>query len=420
MAIPCATVSAVASPEADPPRLEQAWEGALRAARERPSFALYLLALLLFPFKWLSPFSHEQAGWIDILVAAAVITWSWEQIRAHARFRLRAPHWFGAAYVALGALSALLASSDRATGAQGVVIMVELAALALLSSDFARVPERRSAIVLAILAVALITGVQVAIGLALFYAGVDTSLIHGWLTSRSNAYARMSAGFYSAPLLGSFCIFASALLAREDSGVPRSWRRAGQVALAFAVLFTFSRAIIAFGLALILRAAHRRGTARARAAAAVAAVLAVSTVVGLTVTRVALDPSKPLSTKVTVPLKENANDRLQEARTAFHTFVKHPVLGSGPDSYPARFQGIPFRAHLTPLNIAATMGLPALAALIGLIAALWGERRRPTDMTIWSGLAGLGVDAIGQDVEHFRHIWIMLGLADADRHKQDP
>ena len=62
------------------------------------------------------------------------------------------------------------------------------------------------------------------------------------------------------------------------------------------------------------------------------------------------------------------------------------------------------------------MGLPALAMLVGLIVALWRGRRRPTDVAIWSGLAGLGVDAIGQDVEHFRHVWIMLGLADADRH----
>ena len=92
--------------------MRKALEEALRAARERPSFGLYLLALLLFPFKWLSPFSHEQAGWIDVLIAAAAATWGWEQLRARATFRLRSPHWFGAAYLALGALSALVASSD--------------------------------------------------------------------------------------------------------------------------------------------------------------------------------------------------------------------------------------------------------------------------------------------------------------------
>jgi hypothetical protein len=69
--------------------------------------------------------------------------------------------------------------------------------------------------------------------------------------------------------------------------------------------------------------------------------------------------------------------------------------------------------------VAATLGLPALVALVGLIWSLWHARRRPTDVTIWSGLAGLGLDAIGQDVDHFRHIWIMLGLADGDR-REDP
>ena len=409
-------MSAVAATETGPPRLEKALDAALRTAREQPSFALYLVALLLFPFKWLSPFSHQQAGWIDILVAASVVTWGCEQIRVRARIRLRAVHWFGLAFLALGALSALLASADRVTGVEGVLIMAELSALAVLTSDFARAPERRSAIVLAILVVALVTGVQVVVGLALFYAGVDTSLVHGWLAARSDAYARMSAGFYSAPLLGSFCIFASALLSREDAGIPRSWRRAGQVAVTIAVLFTFSRAIIGFGLALILRAAHRRGTRRARGAATLAAVLAVFALVSLTVTRVNLDPAKPFATKVTVPLDEGQNDRLREVRTSFDTLVDHPVLGSGPDSYPASFRGVAYRAHFTPLNVASTMGLPALAMLIGLIVALWRGRRRPTDVAIWSGLAGLGVDAIGQDVEHFRHVWIMLGLADADRH----
>jgi hypothetical protein len=66
------------------------------------------------------------------------------------------------------------------------------------------------------------------------------------------------------------------------------------------------------------------------------------------------------------------------------------------------------------------MGLPALVALVGLVWALWRARRRPTDLAIWSGLAGLGLDALGQDAEHFRHIWIMLGLADADRAEEPP
>jgi uncharacterized protein (TIGR03382 family) len=111
-----------------------------------------------------------------------------------------------------------------------------------------------------------------------------------------------------------------------------------------------------------------------------------------------------------------ANPRLNGIATSLDTLVAHPLLGSGPESLPGYSpKGKRFRAHLTPLNVAATTGVPSLAALVFLVAVLWRRRRRPTDIAIWSGLAGLGVDAIGQDVEHFRHVWLMLGLADADR-----
>ena len=388
---------------------------ALTAARERPSFALYLVALLLVPCKWFSPFSHQQAGWTDVFIAAAAVTWAWEELRGGAVLRLRAPHWFGAAYLTLGAFSVLVAPVGLHTGGEGLLIMAELAALAVLTSAFAREPERRSAIVLAILIVVFVTFAQVLVALAVFYTGSTDSMLDGWLGASSTVYERVSAGFYSAPLLGSFCIFASALVARDDAGIPTSWRRAGQVVLIIVVVFTFSRAIIGFGLAIILRAAHRRGTARARVAAVLASVLAVLAMATLTVTRFDPNLSHPLKTIVTTPFRERGNDRLQPLTTSFDTFLKHPLLGSGPNSIPGNFEGEPKRAHFTPLNVAATLGLPALVALCGLICAIWHDRRRPTDMTIWSGLAGLGLDAMGQDVEHFRHVWIMLGLADADR-----
>jgi small-conductance mechanosensitive channel len=69
---------------------------------------------------------------------------------------------------------------------------------------------------------------------------------------------------------------------------------------------------------------------------------------------------------------------------------------------------------MTPVNIAATLGLPALIAFTSLIVILWRNRRRPTALPLWSGLAGLALDALAQDVEEFRHVWIMLGLACAN------
>jgi hypothetical protein len=65
--------------------------------------------------------------------------------------------------------------------------------------------------------------------------------------------------------------------------------------------------------------------------------------------------------------------------------------------------------------VAATLGIPAVGLLTLLVVVLWRGRRRPTPKATWSGLAGLGIDGLGQDIEHFRHLWVLLGIADAER-----
>ena len=57
------------------------------------------------------------------------------------------------------------------------------------------------------------------------------------------------------------------------------------------------------------------------------------------------------------------------------------------------------------------MGIPALLVLIAFLAVIWRDRSRPTNRATWGGLAGLGVDGLGQDIEHFRHVWVLIGLA---------
>jgi hypothetical protein len=107
--------------------------------------------------------------------------------------------------------------------------------------------------------------------------------------------------------------------------------------------------------------------------------------------------------------------RVQSAATSFQTFLAHPVVGSGPGTSPGRRGLMPFDAHLTPLNVAATLGLPALVGLAFVPVALWRSRSRPTDLATWGMLAGLALDGLGQDIEDFRHVWVGLGLADAGR-----
>ena len=92
----------------------------------------------------------------------------------------------------------------------------------------------------------------------------------------------------------------------------------------------------------------------------------------------------------------------------------HPIFGVGLGIQPGLYKGRSFDSHCTPLNIAATLGLPALMVFSVLIASLWRRRTRPTDLAIWGGLAGLALDGLAQDIEDFRHVWVMIGIAGAD------
>jgi hypothetical protein len=127
-----------------------------------------------------------------------------------------------------------------------------------------------------------------------------------------------------------------------------------------------------------------------------------------------LNPSRPWQARVV----DTPSPRRLAVASAADTLAARPLFGSGPGNLPARRGREPFDAHLTPLSVAATLGLPALAALVLLVAALWRERSRPTDRVSWGLLAALALDGLGQDVEDFRHVWIALGQADAGRRTQ--
>ena len=294
---------------------------------------------------------------------------------------------------------------------RNVVIMCELVVLAVLTADFAREVAGRRAIVRVVLAVVAVAAVQGLIGLLVFYLGGSTPFeepFSGYF-KESDFYTRIDAGFYGPALLGSFCIFASAVISMPEGGISRRSQTWAQVALAMLVLSTLSRAVFAFALAIVIREAMIRGTERAHrfALAATAGTLAV--IVALTVIPLSASPLRPESSR------EDTNPRLATLETSAEEFADSPLLGQGPGELTAEWQGDEFRAHLTPLNVAATIGIGGLAALTALVVILWRQRRRPANPAIWSGMAGLGVDALGQDAEHFRHVWIMFGLADADR-----
>jgi len=382
----------------------------------RPAFALYLLALATLGFKWLSPLAsfQENAGWTDVFVAVAALAWIVERAVARSFPRPRLFHLALALWLAAALLSLAFADA-KGTGARNFLLLCELAALAVLTSEYASDRDGLRAIVVVIAAVSLVTASLAALGLALFYLGEDTSLIgvYGEQFIRSDYYARVAAGFSTPPLLASFCIFASAVVAREDSPLSPRLTAIVQIALSAVVLFTFSRGAIAFFMAMGIRIAYRRLDARAAMRVTLALVAAsVAVLAVLTVGRLHLDPTRPSTITYEVP---DPGNRREAFDTGLDTLADHPLTGKGPGTYVSLNRGLPFRAHFTPLNVAATMGLPALAALVFLVVVLWRERRRPTPIATWTGLLALFVDGLAQDVEHFRHVWVMIGLADADR-----
>jgi hypothetical protein len=390
-----------------PPGIRAVADDSTPVARDRftPATVVWLAAIGALGIRWGSPLSHFYSNAIlaDSLIALAALLFAADLMRGRIRLHPRGWHLWLAAYVAWIGLAAL-AAPDRDAAAKDFLLIAELAVLAVMTAALAEPRAAARALARVVLAATFFTFILAALALALFYAGHRTGLLSGYGDlAPSSSYARVRAGFASAPLLASWCIAASAILAWPRGELPRTWRIAGQLALAFLVVATLARGVLAFALAFVFRwAAARPGRgpklAAAGAAAAVVAVLAALTAGNLR--------TKPLGYDFPYP-----GPRRVAVTTSWQTLRGDPLFGIGPGRDPGVYGGMRFRAHLTPLNVAATAGLPALLALVGLAVALWRGRSRPTDIAIWSGLAALMIDGLAQDVDHFRHVWVVIGLA---------
>lgn len=309
-----------------------------------------------------------------------------------------------ATFVALAGLSWLFAPAGYGGTFGDFVGAGELAVLAYLTSRFAADRWAFGLIVRVVTVTSLLVVGAAILGLVLFYANVETELMSGYGgLDTSDAYARVQAAMEHPAALGSYCIFASAVIAQGAEVLPRRLRQAAQAALALTVLLTFSRAIIGFVLAALTRIAD---TPRRRALVAAAAVVCIAV---MAMGTFADTPNGPFSLRVST---EHPPPRSKELTSSIETAADHPLLGTGPGSFPGLEPGIGRRqAHDTPVGIAATLGIPALLVLIAFLAVIWRDRSRPTNRATWGGLAGLGVDGLGQDIEHFRHVWVLIGLA---------
>jgi hypothetical protein len=313
-----------------------------------------------------------------------------------------------ALYLAWAGIALLAASARPSSGPAKLLGLAMLAALFVVTSDMMGRPGMPAAVGRTLAVTSVLTALAAAAGVLLASLGTITPLVGTCGDLLPGPLSRAQAGFPHPNLLASWCVFASGALAREDAGLSRTGRRVAQAALATTVVLTASRAILAYALAAALR--HATTPSRRRAAGGLAAVLVLA-MLALTAFNLTFYPLRPWDVRV-LP---GPSARLEAVTTSMETLAAHPLLGTGPGTSPGRRGEEPFDAHLTPLNVAATMGLPALAGLALAVTSIWRARGRPTDLATWGMLAGLGLDGLGQDVEDFRHVWVALGLADASR-----
>jgi hypothetical protein len=385
----------------------------VRAALRDPVALLWLAAVGLLAFRWLSPLTgfYERAILSDGLIALAAVGWLVQIGFGRRRFQLQRWQLWLAAYLLAVAVSAL-AAPERTTAFETVLLVSELATFAVLTAHLAAEASLARACARVVLVSVGLTLLLTIAGEGLFYAGERTGLlgVYGEQFEASSRYARIQAGFASPPLLASWCIAVAAVLAWPRAGLPRRWVVAAHAALAVVVVLTYSRGALVFMAGLVLLWAVAEPSRRRTRIAAATVLGVVAVLAALTVGRLHLDPTRVDSISYVVP---DPGNRREGAATAWDTLVAHPLVGSGPGSLPGSNRGVPFRAHFTPLNVAATTGLPALLALFAMVVALRRRGIAPEDRALWAGLAALAVDGLAQDVEHFRHVWLVLGLAGA-------
>jgi hypothetical protein len=366
----------------------------------RIAMALFLGTLVLLPVQLLPPLPqlHPRLQWSDIAFGLAFPIW----LASRPRLPIgRGPALAMLLYLGSALLAWLFGSPGAEAGAVKLLGIGSLLALAVMTASLTRDDRGAALAGRAVAAAALVASLAALAGALLFLAGIPNLFLGPFGDLVPGSYPRLRGTFTHPNGLASFTIAAVGLLASRRAGLPPTILRVLRILLVFAAVVSLSRGVLGLAVALAIAAAR---TPRRRILALVTVAAALAAVTILSVSNLALDPTRPLQ----AVWRETPSPRRQALTTAARTAVEHP-LGIGPGALPAQVDGRPFEAHCTPLNVAATLGLPAAAALLLLPILLWQRRRRPTDLAVWGALAGLAIDALAQDVEDFRHVWLLLG-----------
>ena len=280
---------------------------------------------------------------------------------------------------------------------------VELAAIGWMavcaSAHGARSLRQALVIASAIAAVAAVAGV------VLFYAGIDSPLLNIYGDLVADDYPRVRGSMVRANMMASLVSAGFLLLWFERDLMPGIWlRRLIFMLASVALLFSFSRTVVALALVLVGAELLRRGSPRWLRLAWVAASLATAAALWISIRyQVVLNPLVPWAVEVL----DADGTRFAIWRDAIATISENPVLGIGPGTPVA--DG--WSAHNTWINLWAGIGIAPLAAFAFLIStALAAAIRFPLAGVACALIVSL-IGSLYTDIEDMRHVWLLIGIA---------
>lgn len=353
---------------------------------------LLLVGWAIYPWSALLPNLPLPEGALaaDIFLAAAGLAAaarlcaargrSCEPERQRAAALLKNSGWAACAYLGWMLLAWWVNGASQ-RGAYKLLFTAELLLLALAAALQSRDSAWRRRLWRVTLANSMLAPAAALLGIALFLAGAPGPLVgtYGDLPP-APWYARAQAGFAHPNMMAAWAVAAAAIVAGGGGGLRH------QIPLALLTLLAASRSAVSFAAAYLLR----RGVRTIAVLAAASALLVALT----------WAPAAPAA-------------RRQAAQSSWQTFAASPWFGTGPGAHPGRARGVPFEAHLAPLNVAAQAGLPAACA-IGLFFFLL-LKRSPANSTwnkaIRSGIIAILLEGLANDIEDYRHLWLLAGLA---------
>lgn len=232
--------------------------------------------------------------------------------------------------------------------------------------------------------------------------------VFGWEPlALSGAGSRPVGPLGSSAYVGAAGVLCGAVAGGEASDGSAAWRRVAAMCCAFAIV-----AVVASGAraawvgaiaAVVVTAIARRWRPRWQHGLLAGALLAVAFAFGVA----------GRAASVATDDHGGARGRLDEWRVAVRLIGEHPMTGVGPEGYRIAFGAavddsyekehgrdpLPDRAHSAPLDVAATLGLPGLALVLLVLAAIVSGWRRAIGATgpeagVAAALAGYGVQAM--------------------------